>query len=70
MTKEEILRSFSIDDSFATMTGLSPDQIETIKFSEKSSSKLVEVIKLAIDGVLNGESESLSSRKINTLLNK
>ncbi|NTS40787.1 hypothetical protein HRG84_07690 [Flavisolibacter sp. BT320] len=70
MTKEEILKAFAAAESFGEKTRLSPEQIARIRFSEKSSSKLVEVIKLGIDGVVNEDSEQLVGRKIHSFLNK
>lgn len=70
MTKDEILKAFANDETFAARTGLSKEQVAIIRFSEKSSSKLVEVIKQAIDGVVSNESENIVARKIHISLNK
>jgi hypothetical protein len=70
MTKEEILKAFAADETFGPRAALSAEQIARIRFSEKTNSKLIEVIKLAIDGVVNEDSEHIVSRKIHSSLNK
>lgn len=70
MTKEEILKAFTADELFAIKSGLSEEQIASLKFSNKSNSKLVEVIKIAIDGIVREESEGIVTRKIQISLNK
>jgi hypothetical protein len=70
MTKEEILKAFAADETFSVKTGLNSEQIARIRFSERSNAKLIEVIKLAIDGVVAEDSEQIVSRKIHSLLNR
>jgi hypothetical protein len=70
MTKENILRTFLEDSIFQERKHLSTEQITKIKLIEDSNDKLVEVIKIAISGSVDGESESAVSRRINQFLNR
>lgn len=69
MTKEEILKSFLSDDLMVEKKHLKKGETENIKWSDKDKSKLVTVIKLVIEGVTSKESNSITIRKINQLLN-
>lgn len=69
MTKEEILKEFLADPNFQKK-GLSIAKLAQMKFSEQSGDKLIEVIKLAIGSMKDGESEAITARKLNTFLSK
>ena len=67
--KEEMLRTYLADELFTEKGYLKQGEAETFKWTDKRSNKLIEVIKLAIDGDSNDESERISERRINQLLN-
>lgn len=70
MTKEDIFKNF-IDDPLLVEKGyMTKEKIEKLKFIDESDIKLIEVIKMAINGNIDGESEGVISRKINQYLNK
>lgn len=69
MTKEEILKSFLSDDLIVEKKHLKKGDSDNVKWSDKDSSKLVTVIKLAIEGETSKEGNSVTIRKINQLLN-
>ena len=70
MTKENILKSFIEDPILIERGYISKDKIKAIKFIDLSNVKLIEVIKIAINGNIDGESEGAIGRKINKYLNK
>lgn len=70
MTKENIFKTFLEDQIFLDNKHYTKEQIEKFKFFETTNDKLIEVIKIAISGNVDGESESLISRRINQFLNK
>lgn len=67
--KEEMLRSYLADELFTEKGYLKAGEAETFKWTDKRSIKLIEVLKLAIEGDSNNESERVSERRINQLLN-
>lgn len=69
MTREETLHSYLLDDLFTEFGYLSSEQAKTIKFSEPNSIKLIEVLKLAIEGEIRNENVHSIERKINIILN-
>lgn len=70
MTKENIFKNFIEDPLLIEKGYISKEKIEKIKFIDQSGVKLIEVIKMAINGNVDGESEGVISRKINQYLNK
>lgn len=70
MTKENIFKSFLEDPIFLENKHLTKEQIQKFKFIEPTNDKLIEVIKIAISGTVDGESEGVISRRINQFLNK
>lgn len=70
MTKEDILKAFLADKLFVEKGYLKEGEAEEIKWIDKTNSKLIEVIKLAIDGEVLGESPAITEKKINQLLNQ
>lgn len=70
MTKENIFKNFIEDPLLIEKGYISKEKIEKIKFIDQSGVKLIEVIKMAINGNVDGDSEGIISRKINQFLNK
>ena len=64
-----MLRSYLADELFTEKGYLKPGEAETFKWTDKRLIKLIEVLKLAIEGDSNSESERVSERRINQLLN-
>lgn len=69
MTREETLHSYLLDDLFSEAGYLSLEQAKKIKWAAPSSVKLIEVLKLAIEGEISNESNNITERKINSILN-
>lgn len=67
--KEEMLRSYLADELFTEKGYLKSGEAETFKWTDMRSHKLIDVIRLAIEGDSNDESERISERRINQLLN-
>jgi hypothetical protein len=70
MTKEELLREFLSDDLVEAKGYMTKAQVEQLKFSDPSESKLINVFKTAIQGKASSESLDQVTRKLNQLLNK
>jgi len=70
MTKEEIYKNYLKDPLLFEKRILSNDKAEKLKFSDDTGIKLLEILKMAIDGNVDQDSESVISRKINAYLNK
>lgn len=70
MTKENIFNSYLEDPLLFEKNYLTKEKAETLKFIDSSGVKIIEVIKLAITGNVDQESEGVISRKINQYLNK
>jgi len=66
--KEEMLRSYLMDDVFIEKGYLKPGEAESYKWTDKRKNKLIDALKLAIEGETSGEEERVSVRKINLLL--
>lgn len=69
MTKEELLKVYLSDNIVKEKNYLKNEDVNKIKWSDKDSSPLVTIIKLAIEGELSQESNGVTIRKINQLLN-
>jgi hypothetical protein len=69
MTKENIFKNFIEDPLLIEKGYISKEKIEKIKFIDHSGVKLIEVIKMAINGNVDGDSEGVISRRINQYLN-
>jgi len=69
MTREEILQSFLTDDLFVENGYLTAEEAARFKWATNSPNKLIDVLKTAIEGEINGESQAITERKINTFLN-
>lgn len=70
MTKEEILKSYLEDDLFVEKGYIKEGEVHNYKWSSFSENNLIQIIKMAIEGELSGESSNVTERKINALLNK
>lgn len=70
MTKENIFKNFVEDPLLIEKGYISKEKIEKIKLIEQSGVKLIEVIKMAINGIVDGDSENVINRNINRYLNK
>lgn len=68
MTKEELLNAYLSDNLIAEKKYLNGGK-PPIKWSDKDITKLVTVLKLAIEGEISGDSSGVTVRKINQLLN-
>lgn len=69
MTKEQILRSFLEDELFIEKGYLKPDEAKDYKWADPRRNGLIEVLRISIDGVMGGESENVTVKKVNQLLN-
>lgn len=70
MTKEEILRSFLADEYFLQEGYLKEGDAENAKWASNPSNKLIKVIEIAIEGDVSNESQNITEKKINQLLNQ
>lgn len=70
MTKESIYKAFLEDPLLQERNYVHPESKDKVKFGEVSNVKLLEVIKMAINGNIDGDTEGVISRKINQYLNK
>ena len=70
MTKEEILKTYLEDEMMVEKGYLEEGEGENSKWMDHRNNKMVEVIKFAIDGVINGDSQAVMTRKINQFLEK
>jgi hypothetical protein len=70
MTKENIFKTYLEDPLLTEKNHITQERIDTLKFIDQSGVKIIEVIKLAINSNVDGESEGVISRKINQYLNK
>lgn len=70
MTKETIYKTFLEDPLLVEKNYISQQKADNLKMAEPTNTKLLEVIKIAINGNIDGDSEGVISRKINQYLNK
>ena len=70
MTKENIYKSFLEDPVLIEKKYIPPEKAAKLTFIEPTGVKLLEVIKLAITGNVDRESESITTRKITQYLNR
>lgn len=70
MTSEEILRAFLTDELIIKKGYLDKEEAENYKWFSNSNNKLIEVIKMAIDGETSSESPNVTEKKINKFLNQ
>ena len=69
MTREELLRSFLADDLLVERGHLKFGEADSVKWTDNRNNKLIEVLKLAIEGQLSDDGAMTTVRKINQLLN-
>ena len=69
MTKENIFKNYLEDPLIVDKGYLTQEQVSKIKIIDSNEVKLIEVIKLAINGNIDGDSEGIISRKIQQYLN-
>jgi hypothetical protein len=69
MTKEDVYKSFLEDPLLVDKKYITPEKAENLKFIDPTEVKLLEIIKIAISGNLDGDSDGIISRKINQYLN-
>ena len=69
MTKEELLKVYLSDDIVKEKNYLNNVPVDRTKWSDKDTSNLVTIIKLAIEGEVSRDSNGVTIRKINQLLN-
>jgi len=67
--KEEMLKTFLADDLFVEKGYLKPGEAGKFKWTDPRKVKLIEVLKLAIEGEYAGEGERITERRINQSLN-
>ena len=70
MTKEDILRAYLEDNMFVENGYMKDGEADRFKWASHTDNKLIQVIKMAIEGELIQESSNVTERKINALLNK
>lgn len=70
MTRENIFKIYLEDPLLIEKKYLTKEQISKLKMIDQSGVKLIEVIKLAINGNVDGETEGVTSRKIHQYLNR
>jgi hypothetical protein len=70
MNSEEILRAFLTDDLIIDKGHLKKEEAENYKWFSHSNNKLIEVIKMAIEGETSSESPNVTEKKINKFLNQ
>lgn len=70
MTKENIYKTFLEDPLLVEKNYITQDKAEKLRMADPTNVKLLEVIKIAINGNIDGDSEGVISRKINQYLNK
>jgi hypothetical protein len=70
MTKENIFKSYLEDPLLFEKKYITLERAANLKLIEPSNVKLIEIIKIAIIGNIDGETEGITSRKINQYLNK
>lgn len=70
MNKEDLMKEFLSDDIVEERGHMPKQATETLRWVDHIDSKLVEVIKIAIMSRSEGDSTSITVRKLNQFLNK
>ncbi|BAV07711.1 hypothetical protein SAMN05421788_10361 [Filimonas lacunae] len=70
MTKDEFYKNYLEDPLLIEKNYITPEKIQQLKFHQSTGVKLLEIIKIAVDGCIDGESEAIIARKMNQNLNK
>lgn len=69
MNKEQILQSFLEDELFIEKGYLKEGEAQKFKWTDPRKNNLIDVLRIAIDGVVSKESEPVTVRKVNSFLN-
>ena len=69
MTKENIFKNFLEDPLLVENRYITAEQAANYKFADPTGVKLLEMIKIAIHNTVDGESDNVTSRKIQQYLN-
>jgi hypothetical protein len=70
MNKEQILQSFLEDELFVEKGYLKVGEAQQFKWSDHRKNKLIDVLRITIDGVIGNEADGVISLKVNKLLNQ
>lgn len=70
MTKETIYQNFLEDPLLVEKGYITAEKLAKLKMVDPTGIKLLEVIKAAINGSVDGESEGVITRRINQFLNR
>lgn len=70
MTKQQILKAFLEDEKLVEEGYLREGEAENASWSNHPKHVMITVIKDAINGVMNGESQALMTRKMNQFLDR
>ena len=70
MTREQLLRAYLEDELLVENGYLKEGEGAVAKWNDHVNNKMVDVIKFAINGVLDGDSQTVMTRKINQYLDK
>lgn len=70
MTREQILRAYLEDQRLVEKGYLKEGEWNEAKWSDHREKKMVDVIKFAIEGVINNDNQKMMTRKINQYLDK
>jgi hypothetical protein len=70
MMREEILKSFLADDLFLEKGYLKEGEADSLRWVNLPNDKIFQVIEIAIDGTVKNESQNVTEKKINQLLNQ
>lgn len=70
MTREQILKAYLEDELLEQKGYLKEGEGAETNWSDHRDKKIVDVIKFAIEGVINGDSQQMMTRKINKFLDK
>jgi hypothetical protein len=68
MTREELLKQFLSDPNFEELGYLKAGDIESIRWGDKKSEPIIEVLKSLISSQLYNENQSTAVRKANKTL--
>jgi hypothetical protein len=69
MTKENIFKNFVEDPLLIERGYITKQKLDKLKFIDQSGVKIIEVIKIAINGNIDNDSESVIKNKIQRVLN-
>jgi hypothetical protein len=70
MNKEQILQSFLEDELFVEKGYLRTGEAQQFTWSDPRKNKLIEVLRITIDGVIGNEGDGAISLKVNRILNQ